>query len=195
MYRILLPLLVCVLAISANAQLNLNPAIQGRLDAFIELTNQQKYNEAFDIMYPKMFEQVRKEDLIDLMTSMNNEGLTLQVLNHKITSSSLPLVDGHETFVRMDYSANMTITIKEGTMYDSEKAAIGMKQQFESVYGAENVKWNPENKTYTILVDKAMMAVQSDGGDWYLAEINADQTDLMKSLFPEAVLKALVNVE
>lgn len=195
MHRILLSLLVCALTISANAQLNLNPVIQERLDAFIELTNQQKYNEAFDIMYPKMFEQVSKEDLIDLMTSMNSEGLSLQVNNRKITSSSLPLVDGQETFVRIDYSAHMTIAIREGTMYDSDKAAIGMKQQFESVYGEENVKWDPENKTYIILVDKAMMAVQSNGSNWYLAEINPDQLDLMKSLFPEAVLKALVQVE
>ena len=80
--------IVMLLAVTAKAQLTSNPDIQKRLDAFIDLTNQKKYSEAFDLMYPKMFNQVNKQELVDMMTSMNNDGLGVTINNRRITSFS-----------------------------------------------------------------------------------------------------------
>jgi hypothetical protein len=195
MSKFFLTLFVCVLSISLYAQVNGNKAISDKLNAFITLSNQKKYSEAFDLMYPKMYEHVSKEELVDLMASMDREGVTLRINNPAITSFSEPFPDGSETFVRVEYTADMTIDIAEGSMYDSEKACFGMKQQFQSAYGDDNVKWDYATKRFSILVHKAMMAIQKDGGDWYLAEINLDQMDLMRALFSEAVMKTLVKLD
>lgn len=193
--KLLFTLSTLVITLTANAQLTGNPEIQKRLDSFIELTNQKKYNEAFDLMYPKMFNRVAKQELVNLMTSMNNDGLSVNVSNRRITSFSSPFSEGNETFVRIQYSADMAIDMAKGSLYDSPKASQAIMQQFETTYGTSNVKWDADTKRYTILAHKAMMAIQQDGKDWYLVEINTDEMDLMKSLFSEAVMDALVLVE
>lgn len=184
-----------ITACMVQAQVTGNPEIQKKLDAFIELTNEKKYDEAFDLMYPKMFKQVGKQELVNLMESMDNDGLSLTVTNRRITSFSTPFVEGNEKFVRIQYTADMSMKVKEGGMYDSPKASQAMMQQFETTYNKENVRWNPDKKEYMIHTKKAMMAIQEDGKDWYLVEINTDQMELMRSLFSDAVIAALITVE
>lgn len=184
-----------LLTFSGFAQLTSNPDIQKKLDQFIDLTNEKKYDQAFDIMYPKMFSQVGKQELVDMMTAMDNDGLSLTVTNRRITAFSTPFVDKNETFVRIDYTADMNMKIKPGGLYDSPKASTAMQQQFESVYGANNVKYDATSKNYTIMAQKAMMAIREEGKDWHLVEINTDQMELMRSLFSEAVINALVVVK
>ena len=189
---ITLVILACTL--SLNAQDTHNPDIQKRLDAFIDLTNQKKYSEAFDLMYPKMFDHVSKQELIDMMASMDN-GLSLQISNRQITKFSSPFQEGDETFVRLDYTADMTVDVSKGGMFDYPKATLGILQQFQATYGEANVDWNEAEKRYTIKADKAMMAIKGREGVWYLVEINPDQMDLMQSLFSEPVVNALVKVK
>ncbi|HUR30244.1 MAG TPA: hypothetical protein VMZ69_02365, partial [Saprospiraceae bacterium] len=86
MSKIFLTLFICVLSISIHAQVNVNDAIREKLIAFINLTNQKKYSDAFDLMYPKLYEHVSKDDLVDLMASMNSEGMSLRINNPVITS-------------------------------------------------------------------------------------------------------------
>ena len=186
--------IVMLLAVTAKAQLTSNPDIQKRLDAFIDLTNQKKYSEAFDLMYPKMFNQVNKQELVDMMTSMNNDGLGVTINNRRITSFSAPVVEGNESFVRIEYTADLVIGLTPGGMYDSPKAAEAMLQQFQQTYGATNVKYSTTDKKYNIIAHKAMMAIQPEGQNWYLIEINTDQMELMKSLFSENVINSLVLV-
>ncbi len=177
------------------SQLTSNPDIQNRLDAFIDLTNQHKYSDAFDVMYPKMFTQVAKQELFDMMNAVNNDGLSVSIENRRITSFSAPFEEGNEKFVRIEYTAEMVVGLTPGGLYDSPKASQAMFQQFQSTYGETNVKWNADEKKYSIRAHKAMMAIQQDGGEWYLMEINPDQMELMKSLFSESVINALVKVE
>lgn len=187
-------LLMALFSMPAVAQVTGNPEIQQRLDKYIELTNQQNWDAAFDILYPKMFTNVSKQELVDIMNSEESNGLSLQLSNRRITAFSAPFEDGGETFVRVSYTADQTITIKPGGMYDYPKSIMGMEQQFKQTYGENNVKWNADEKKFTILADKAIIAVQPEGKDWYLVEVNPEQKELMESLFSEAVLNALVRV-
>lgn len=190
----IITLVILTITLGLNAQTANNPDIQKRLDAFIDLTNQKKYSEAFDLMYPKLFDHVSKQELIDMMAAMDN-GLSLKVANRQITKFSSPFQDGNETFVRLDYTADMTVDVIKGGMFDYPKATLGILQQFQDTYGEANVEWNEAEKKYTIKADKAMMAIMGGEGNWYLVEINPDQMELMKSLFSEPVVNALVMVQ
>lgn len=182
-----------IVGLNAYSQNSVDPAIEAKLDAMIELTNQQKYDQVFDLMYPKLFGYVSKQDLIDLMSSMNQDGLALRISERKINAISVPFQDGDETFVRVDYSAKMEVLMTEGSMYDSPKAAQAMLQQFQDMHGESNVVWDLEEKKYTISADRTIIAVKQEGAaDWYLVEVS-DQKELMDSLFSEAVLQQLVN--
>ncbi len=179
---------------SLTAQVKVNPDIQLKFNSFVELSNQQKWDQAFDLMYPKLFTQVPKQDLVDLMTSMEQDGLSFTRSNIKFKSSSEPIVEGNETFVKVDYTGNLSVKINEGSIYDAPKPISGMTEQFQTSYGKENVKWDGDGKTYTINVTISMIAIQSNS-QWYLIEINKDQMGLMESLFPAPIMDALVRTE
>ncbi|MBK9984182.1 MAG: hypothetical protein IPP15_17735 [Saprospiraceae bacterium] len=183
-----------LMTVSLTAQSKFNPDIQLKFNSFVELSNQKKWDQAFDLMYPKLFTQVPKQDLIDLMTSMEQDGLSFTRSNIKFKSSSEPIVEGNETFVKVEYTGNLTVKINEGSIYDAPKAISGMTEQFQTSYGKENVKWDDAGKTYTILVTISMIAIQNNT-QWYLIEINKDQMVLMESLFPAPVMDALVRTE
>lgn len=180
---------------SLRGQATINPAIQTTLDAFIEYSNQQDWDKAFDLLYPKLFTKVAKQDLIDVMMGMEADGMTLHMTRPRITSTSVPVTEGNETFVRVEYDANMDVNIKTGGMYDYQKAIMSITEQFQATYGASNVKWNADYKRFEIAAHKAMMAVQTGTGAWKLVEINMDQPDLMAYLFSPSVMETLVRIQ
>jgi len=193
--KLLFAVVALIASFSLNAQVTGNPEIQKKLDTYIELTNQKKWSEAFDLLYPKMFTTVGKQELVDMMETEEANGLSLHLANRRITAFSAPFEENNETFVRISYTVDMTVGIASGSIYDYTKPIQGMQQQFAATYGENAVKWDAEAKQFKILANKAMMAVKPAGKDWYLIEINTDQPQLMESLFSEAVRKALVNVE
>ncbi len=191
-------LFVCsavLFSVVLNGQSLINPAIKAKLDAFIQYSNNQEWDKAFDLLYPKLFTKVAKQDLIDIMTGMETDGLVLNMSNTRITSTSVPVVEGTETFVKVTYTSDLLVTIKPKALYDSYKSMMAIDEQFKATYGVENVKLDQERKQYQIKASKSMMAIQTGKDDWKLVEINMDQPDLMTFLFPANVMETLVRTE
>lgn len=178
-----------------QGQAVVNPAIKNTLDTYIDYSNKQDWDKAFDMLYPKLFAKVSKQELVDLMGGAGSEGLKLQMKNTRITSTSVPVEEGNETFVRVEYESDMEITIVAGGDYDAPKAIQAMDEQFKNTYGKTNVKWEEGTKQYKIKANKAMMFINIGSDVWKLVEINMDQPELMNSLFSPAIMDALVSIE
>ena len=188
-------LFTAVLFTSAvKGQATVNPAIKNTLEAFIAYSNQQDWDKAFDMLYPKLFTKVSKQELVDLMGGSGSQGLNLQLKNTRITSTSVPVEEGNETFVRVEYEADMEVNITPGSDYDAPKPIQGMDQQFKATYGQNNVKWDATNKQYKIKANKATMFIKT-GEVWKLVDINMDDPQLMESLFSPSIMDALVRLE
>lgn len=180
---------------SLKSQAVVNPDIKSSLDAFINYSNQQDWDKAFGLLYPKLFEKVPKQDLVDLMVGMRSDGLSLKMTNTRITSTSVPVEEGNETFVRVEYEADMDVVIEEAGIYDHPKAIHAMQEQFQMTYGDSNVRWDEDAKKYQVGARKAMMAIKTGNESWKLVEINMDQPALMEYLFPPRIMDALVRLE
>jgi hypothetical protein len=179
-----------------KSQAAINPDIKTSLDAFINYSNQQDWDKAFSLLYPKLFNKVPKQDLVDLMVGMDSDGLSLKMSNMRITSTSVPVVEGNETFVRVEYEADIDLTIEEGGIYDHPKSIQAMQEQFVSTYGETNVRWVEDSKKYQVLSSKkSMMAIKTGNESWKLVEINMDQPALMEYLFSPSIMDALVRLE
>jgi hypothetical protein len=178
-----------------RGQASINPAIQSTLETFIAASNQEDWDKAFDLLYPKLFNRVPKQDLVDLMVGMEKDGMKLAMKNTRITSTSVPVEEGNETFVRVEYDADMEVYLTTGGIYDHPKSIMAMDQQFRSTYGESNVKWYEARKTYLIKAHKAMMAINIGNNTWKLVEINMDQPELMEYLFSPSIMDALVRIE
>ncbi len=189
-------ILIAVLFTSAlKSQAVINPDIKSSLDAFIDYSNQQNWDKAFGLLYPKLFNKVPKQDLVDLMVGMESDGLSLKMSNTRITSTSVPVEEGNETFVRVEYESDMDVVVETGGIYDHPKAILAMEQQFNGTYGDSNVRWSEDSKKYQVIANKAMMAIKTGNESWKLVEINMDQPALMEYLFSPSIMAALVRIE
>lgn len=180
--------------ISAHAQVAIDPAIQVRFDSFIHYSNHEQWDKAFNLVYPKLFSQVPKAEMVQMMQDMG-VGLDIQMTNTKITDTSLPIKEGDETFIRISYQSNLIMSIIKGGTYDAPKAIQAIGDQLKSTYGGRSVQWNADKKQYDITAVKNMMAIKGKDGVWYLVEINLDQPTLMESLFPPSIIDQLVKTE
>lgn len=178
-----------------KGQATINPEIKSTLDAFIDHSNKKEWDKAFDLLYPKLFTKVAKQDLVDLMAGMESDGMSLNMQNTRITSTSVPMEEGNETFVRVEYVADLQVDIMTEGMYDYPKAIAAIDEEFKSTYGGSNVKWVSDNKQFKIIARKAMMAIGTGEGNWKLVEINMDQPELMEYLFSPTIMQALVRLE
>ena len=173
------------------AQQSHNADIQQKFDAFIGYSNNGEWDKVFDVSYPKLFNSVPKEQLVAMMKE-SEQGLSIQRANTRIVSMQGPIQDGDQSFVRVNYTSDMTVKITPKGIYDDMKPTMAIDQQFKATYGAENVNWDEKNKTFTIKASGAMMAVKGPGTDWTLAEINTDQMAVMEYLFSPAIMSSLV---
>jgi hypothetical protein len=186
---------VVLFSFQLKGQAFINPDIQSSLDAFIQHSNNKEWDQAFDLLYPKLFTRVAKQDLVDLMLGMEADGMSLKMSNTRITSTSVPVVDGDETFVRVEYVADLTVQIDKDGIYDSPKAIQAIDEQFRNTYGQQRVKWNEGKHDFQIIAQKAMMAIQTADKSWKLVEINMDQPDLMEYIFSPSIMQSLVRIE
>lgn len=193
--RIFIMTLVMLASFTAKSQAVINPGIEETLIRFITYSNQHDWDKAFDLLYPKMFAQVPKQDLVDIMKSSEADGMNLQMADTRITSTSVPVIEGEETFVKVQYVSNLSVTIAKGGKYDYPKSIQAMDEQFKIIYGPNNVKWDEASRQFKILANRSIMAIQSKQGDWKLVEINMDQPELMESLFPASVMQTLIRVD
>jgi hypothetical protein len=186
---------VVLVSFQLKGQAFINPDIQSSLDAFIQHSNNKEWDKAFDLLYPKLFTRVAKQDLVDLMLGMEADGMSLRMSNTRITSTSVPVVEGNETFVRVEYVADLTVQIEKDGIYDSPKAIQAIDEQFRNTYGQQRVKWNEGKHDFQIIAQKAMMAIQTEDKSWKLVEINMDQPELMEYIFSPSIMQSLVRIE
>lgn len=193
--KILFILSTVLFSFQLKGQAFINPDIQSSLDAFIQHSNNKDWDKAFDLLYPKLFTKVAKQDLVDLMLGMEADGMSLRMANTRITSTSVPVEEGDETFVRVEYVTDLTVKIEKDGMFDSPKAIQAIDEQFKNTYGAQRVKWNDGKHDFQIIAQKSMMAIQTADKTWKLVEINMDQPDLMEYIFSPAIMQSLVRIE
>jgi len=188
-----LVVMLVVLAANAGAQPGDQPAIQARIDTFIARTNAADWNAAFQMIYPKLFTYVPRQDLVDMMDEMGRDGLGIRMDNVRIRTLSLPIESGEEAFVRAEYVGDMTVHIDRDGKYGPEAVIDLLEDQFAATYGKENVSWDSQASVFRIRAEKAMIAVRgSADAEWMLVEINPDEPELMAFLFPPEVIRQLV---
>jgi len=177
-----------------SAQATVDPAIQVRFDSFIHYSNLGQWEKAFNLIYPKLFSVVSRQEMVQMMQDME-AGLDIRMEKTKITEASAPVKEGNETFVRLTYTTQIAMSIEKGGVYDASKPIQAIGDQLKATYGGRSVQWDANAKQYNIISTKDMMAIKSDDADWYLIEINLEQPGLMESLFPATIMDQLVRKE
>lgn len=176
------------LAWSQNEDAN---GIQKRLDAYFQATESQDWNAVVDMVYPKLFNLVKKEDMVQLFADMEGNGMSFRMEDFKVNSISPTVAHEGERFALVDYNASMNIRFTSEAYQDSSMVST-LRSSFEATYGADNVRYQKEDNSFDILAEKTMFAIAPEGStEWSFMENNPGQEGMLGALIPKAVREKL----
>jgi len=167
------------------------PAIQEKLNQFINLSNEQKWSEAFDLLYPKLFQTVGKHELVGMMESMASEGMSNTTENFKVVSySDLKTFNG-EDFVLIKYDSNQKLKMSPAITADDEMRKTVLLNLRQSM-GEDNVDYDAKSEVFLIKGIKSMFAISNEGeNNWFLVDNNTNQEELLTILIPAQIRNEL----
>lgn len=183
--------LLTATAATAWSQSSETAAIQQRLDEYFQATEAKDWNKVVDMVYPKLFTLVKKEDMVRLFADMEGNGMVFQMKDFKVNSISEALAHEGERFALVDYSAGMNIRFTSAAYQDSSMVNV-LQASFAATYGEENVRYQKEDNSFDIQAEKTMFAIAPEGSaDWAFMENNPGQEGLLGTLIPEVVREKL----
>ncbi len=186
----LLFLLLSSIAV-AWAQSDKEAAIRQRLDEYFRATEAKDWNKVVDMVYPKLFNLVEKEDMVQLFADMEGNGMVFQMKDFVVHDISKPVTHEGERFALVGYSAGMNIRFTSAAYRDSSMVE-SLRTTFSATYGDENVRYNKEDNSFDIQADKSMFAIAPEGSaEWAFMENNPGQAGLLGALIPETVKEKL----
>jgi len=81
---------------------NYKEAIETRLLSYFNHTNNSEWNEMLDMVYPKVFTRIPRQDMLNQFQGMEESGMFLQTDNEKVQKVSEVFTVNEEDFVFVD---------------------------------------------------------------------------------------------
>lgn len=189
-YSILL--FLSFLCITRALSQNSRESIEKRADMYFAASEQKDWSAVVGMVYPKLFELVPKEQMIEVFQNIESEGLKMELKDFNIRQISDIVTHEGEKFARIDYNMEMFLQF---TSVEYRDAAVQttVNTNFQNLYGAENVTWNKEDFSFDIKTTKSMFAIADEGTmDWYFIENDSTRPELTNMIIPEAVRGVLL---
>lgn len=185
----ILSLLLAFVATPLLSQTTSPNTIKDRLDLYFQATKEKRWNDLVELIYPKLFEKVTKEEMIALFEDMEGNGIQLNMEDFNASRISEVMPYETEQFALVDYNAKMIIQFTSQSDKAPEMVEV-FRKSFHATYGEDNVIYHAENNSFELSVKKSMFAIADAAKDnWTFIESDATQNAMLGELIPEAVLQ------
>ncbi|WP_421918198.1 hypothetical protein [Marinifilum sp.] len=178
-------LLALVLIFStAFAQKNLKNTFEKDLLSYTTAFNNKEWDVVTEMLYPRIFEMMSKENMIMLMKGMDSMGVKMTTDFKSITRISNVVEWGNEKYCKIHYYGVVKVKLS-GLM--SQGSSL-VQAKFEQEFGKENVKYNADSNSFTIQANRSMVAIANKkSSNWKYIDINSPQAKGLQKLIPEPV--------
>lgn len=181
MKRFAILLILSFVFTTGYSQKQLKQHFEKDLISYTTAFNNQEWNTVMQMMYPKMFDMMSKENMIMALEQMDNLGVKMTTNFKSIDKISKVIENGSEKYCKIRYFGVIKVRLT-GLM--SQGSAL-MQPQFEKEFGKENVKFNETNNSFTINAHRSMVAVANKkSSNWKYIDINSPQAKGLKRLIP-----------
>ncbi len=165
-----------------------DPNLSTRLQQYGQLTLSHQYDKLIDYIYPRTFELVPREMLVDAMTAMFADTSILKV------SIDTAYVIGYHSpykykggiYQKLDYVTKMSMVYTDSSADSLTNLTLGL---FQLKYGEANASYNPDTRAYQIKTTESMLAIRdSYSPEWTLLRIAQSEAC---NLLPRKVAKKM----
>ena len=85
--------------------------IDSSLDKYIQASNDKDWNTVMDMVYEKLFTIAPKEQMLAMFQQMDAMGMSIQMLEFKVTNKSEPIEADSSQFVIVNYDSREKLTL------------------------------------------------------------------------------------
>jgi hypothetical protein len=186
--KLLLLLFIGLCSLSAQAQQD--TSLQRRLDEYLAANKQLDFEKLMDYIYPKLFDIVPREQMIELFKSIfDNPQMTISMDSMSVTGISKSFSFKGAQFKKVDYYVGMSLRFKDSTVLKDQDRVLEIQERVKTSMNAENVKYIAQDNSLAIDAKKVMFAIKGNPQtQWMFVGYEPQQRDMMKTLVPEEVL-------
>lgn len=183
-------LLLLALSLASLARLSAQSptveSIKARLLTYFQATEEKDWATVVDYLYPALFEEVPKEDVIQQFQDMSGNGMEFEMSGYRINTVEAPYDFESKQYAEVGYIGKMSIQFTSAS-YQTPEVIGQLKGNMEAVYGTDAVEYDGGTHTFHVAVDKTLFAIAEAGTDqWYFIEEDA-QNPVISQLIPRAV--------
>ena len=188
MKKLAILLLICFSISPTIAQKKLKQHFEKDLISYTTAFNNKQWNVVTEMMYPRVFEMMSKDNMVMVMQGMDNMGVKMTTDFKSIDKISDVVESGKEKYCKIYYYGVVRVKLS-GLM--SQGSSL-VQPKFEAEFGKENVKYNEESNSFTIQAHRSMVAVADKKTDnWKYIDINSPQAKGLQKLIPANVKQRL----
>ena len=156
------------------------------------------YEEGFDLINPKMFNFISREQMIQGIEMMLDENIT----GFKITTSPPNVTKISERFdfegykyYRVYYKSSMEMqVVNEDYLLNIENIKTNLENQFSQI--SDSIKF--DSSSNTIIVDglqaSSIASSEINNDNWRYVEYKIDQLYILNQIFPSEVMAKLIKL-
>ena len=155
---------------------------------YLKAFNEKNWDGVIGKVYPKLFELVNKEQMIDTFKSLETTGMHMTAQFTDIDKITPIVYFENLEYCRIYYNGIGKLKI-DGVILKNKKQIY---KNLVLTYGIDNVKSDEENNTFIINIAKSMIAISERGTkSWKYIEYNEQNNKVFLKLIPEEVLPQL----
>jgi hypothetical protein len=186
MRTLLLGIALLATSYSLQAQAQDIQDIKSRLNQYFKATEDQNWEMVVGYLYPPLFDQVSRKDMIQMFDDMSGNGMELSMSGYRIKRISAPYLHESEQYAEVSYMGSMNIQFTSEA-YQAPEMIGRVKGNLEAAYGNDAVTYNETENTFTVAVDKMLYAIADEASaQWHFIE-NDKQNPMIAQLVPAEV--------
>lgn len=161
--------------------------IRETLDIYFQANVDKDYDQILNMIYPRLFEIVSKEEMKGLFTQMEAEGIDYSIKSAETKHISDRVVDDGQQFALVKYTLNIGIRFT-GDQYSAPGIQNAMLGTLKAQYGEEKVRLEEATNTFWIQSDNEMFAIAPAGGkDWKFMDKKPGMEAFVGDFIPQEV--------
>lgn len=142
-----------------------DPALQSRLNTFMELNRSLQFEKLMDYIYPKLFKIAPKEQLIEVFKSTFSGDADVAVEMDSLQTGTIhpAFTIDKGVYALVDYSMLMRMKVKQ----DADEEKPEEKNEFmlrlmKNQYGEKNVRFDHGTGKFVIRIVTSMVAIKDE---------------------------------
>lgn len=182
---------VCTFILTACNTSNSNElydTFEKDIQKYCEVINEKKYEEMMDMLNPRLFDFMNREDLIKAFEGIREKGVIMTIGFDDIERVSEIIEHNDALYARIYYDGFIEVNFEER----GKPSINAYLESMSTAYGEDNVTYNAKKEIIFVDTHKSMLAMLVKGDiKWKYFEYNEAEREFLAELLPRRVLEAL----